>query len=397
MKELELLGIPNARKERRGVGGFVIAFVVIGVVGLLFFGFWPNFRQKELHFLTAPLRRGEFIATLGTTGTLRPWKSIDVLAEVGGRIRAVYAEVNQKVRAGEVLAELDPSGLEGQLRIARANLAVARAMAKASRVALVEAQRRLKRSEALYGRALSPQVELEQAQAAVSQAQAELEVAQARLLVAEAEVHRLEEERKRLVIRSPIDGIVLVRRVEGDQLVTANPMAPLFVIAQGLERLRLEVSIDEADIGQVREGMEARFSVDAYPDQEFSAKIWRIHLSSQLVANVVTYLAELEVENSQGLLRPGMTAKVSIFTARKSDELLVPSPALRFVPPLEAKLGPPRRLSPSEPTLWILEKGKPRPISVQVIGNDGKIAAVQGPGLKEGMKVITGTASERER
>jgi HlyD family secretion protein len=157
--------------------------------------------------------------------------------------------------------------------------------------------------------------------------------------------------------------------------------------------------VDEADVGRVREEMEATFRVDAYPDREFRATIRRLHFAARTVANVVTYPADLRVDNAEGLLRPGMTATATIVSDRRADQMLVPNAALRFVPPPEQRFGPPRRQSATEPTIWVLRDGRAHPLEVQTHGTDGRNTAVSGEGVAEGLLVITGLArgSAQER
>lgn len=393
-RRLELLGIPAPSPWRRRLARLGIGLVAAATLSGL--GWYLRGRRPEgPRFATAPIVRGELVATVSATGTLRPRRTVEVGPEISGRVRAVHVEVNEPVRAGQLLAEIDTTQIEAQVASARANYASASAAVRVARVALEDLRNASGRTERLHARELASDAELDQARAAVARAEAEVAAAVARSQVARAELDRIASDLARARVVSPIDGVVLVRRVEPGQSVAATLSAPVFfVIAQDLAELELEVVIDEADVGLVREGMSASFRVDAHPDREFRATIRRIHLSSRTVANVVSYPAELLVDNAEGLLRPGMTATATIVCERRPDQLLVPNAALRFVPPVDLRFGGPRRPAPAQPTVWTVRDGEPRPLVVETHGTDGRNTAITGEGISEGLLVITGLARD---
>ncbi|GAB4214726.1 MAG: efflux RND transporter periplasmic adaptor subunit [Sandaracinaceae bacterium] len=393
-ERLDKLGIPAPQPWRKWVLRIGLVVVAVGAIG----GGLLYYRGRGAtgpRFETTPIARGELVATVSATGTLRPRNTVEVGPEISGRVAAVHVEENQRVTAGQVLAEIDTTQIEAQVATARANLASSVASVRLARVALEDARNVLRRTEQLHARQLASDAELDQARAAVARAEAEVAAGGARTGVARAELDRVSSDLGRARVVSPIDGVVLVRNVDPGQSVAATLSSPVFFqIAEDLSELELTVDIDEADVGRVREEMEATFRVDAYADREFRATIRRLHLAARTVANVVTYPADLRVDNADGLLRPGMTATATIVCERRPDQILVPNAALRFVPPAEQRFGPPRRQSATEPTIWVLRDGRAHPITVHTLGTDGRNTAISGDGVAEGLPVITGLARE---
>lgn len=399
-ERLDKLGIPAPRPWRKWAFRFGLLAVLVG--GCVGFGAYVRSNAPSgPQFATTPITRGELVATVSATGTLGPRNLVEVGPEISGRVRSVAVDANDRVTAGQVLAEIETTQIDAQVQTARANLASASAGIRVARAALDDLRRTATRTEQLHGRQLASDAELDQARGAIERAEAEVAAASARAAVARAELDRISSDLDRARVVSPIDGIVLARNVEPGQPVAATLSVPVwFVLAEDLSALELEVTIDEADIGRVREGMEATFRVDAHQDREFRATIRRIHFASRTVLNVVTYPAELTVDNSEGLLRPGMTATATIVSERTSEQLLVPNAALRFVPPIEQRFGGPRRVTPTGPTIWILrpgEAGAPaqaEPLAIETHGTDGRNTAVTGEGVTEGLEVITGLARD---
>ncbi|MBX7190516.1 MAG: efflux RND transporter periplasmic adaptor subunit [Sandaracinaceae bacterium] len=393
-ERLDKLGIPAVSPWRKWAWRIGLAVTIVG--GLVAAGIYMRSRAPSgPRFATTAITRGELVATVTATGTLRPRNTVEVGPEISGRVRDVNVDANDHVTAGQVLAEIDTTQIDAQVQTARANLASSSAGIRVARAALDDLRTTLRRTEQLHERQLASDAELDQARGAVARAEAEVSAAGARAGVARAELDRISNDLGRARVVSPIDGIVLARNVEPGQSVAATLSSPVFfLIAEDLRELELEVTIDEADIGSVREGMEATFRVDAHQDREFRAIIRRIHFASRTVLNVVTYPAELSVDNAEGLLRPGMTATATIVTERRADQVLVPNAALRFVPPIEQRFGGPRRVTPTGPTVWVLRNGQAEPLAVETRGTDGRNTSVTGEGVSEGVEVITGLARE---
>ncbi len=395
-ERLAALGIPAVSPVRKWVGrGLVALLVVLAVVGVAAYvrGRGDTGPQYDL----AAVSRQELVATVEATGTLRPRHTVDVGPEISGRVRDVMVEVNEQVHVGTVLAEIDTTQIDAQIAEVRAQLQQAQANARLAQAQLAASRVTLGRIEQLHGRQLASDQDLDTARAAVTQGEAQVAAAHAATAIARAALDRAQTDLGRARIVSPIEGIVLTRNVQPGQPVAATLSAPVFFqIAEDLAQLELHVDVDEADVGSVHETQEATFVVDAHPDQEFHARISRLHFASHTVSTVVSYEAELEVDNAAGLLRPGMTATATIVTDRRPADLVVPNTALRFVPPVEMRMGGPQRQQdmPTGPVVWVLRGTPPvpTPVSVETRGTDGRNTAIRGEGIEEGTEVITGLA-----
>jgi HlyD family secretion protein len=387
---LERLGIPSHSRARTWTTRLAIGLAIAAVIGGAAYA-WTHRTVPTPTYERARIERGEIVATVTATGTLRALNTVDVGAEVSGRVARVLVDFNSPVRRGDVLLELDPDQLRASVLEAEANVSAARAALRIARTSAAEARTVVNRTEALHARELASDVEREQSQAARERADAEVASATARLAVAQAAVTRAEGALQRAVVRSPIDGIVLSRTVEEGQTVAAQFQTPvLFQLAEDLTRMELHVDIDEADVGRVREQQRATFTVDAYPERSFDARITSVRFAPRTVEGVVTYEAVLEVDNGDRLLRPGMTATASIVTDRRAGVLLVPNAALRFVPPATGgPLSRPRSADRQQgPAFWTLESGAPTPHPVRVIATDGTRSEIAGEGVTEGREVL---------
>jgi HlyD family secretion protein len=274
---------------------------------------------EESAYRTAPVDRGDITMTVTATGSLSAVTTVQVGSQVSGIIRALYADFNTAVRAGQVLAELDPTPFQAQVEQRRADVVQAEVQLRNAEIAF-------RRQERLLAAGLTSQAEYDAAEAAADGAQALVGQAQAALTQSETNLSYT-------VIRSPIDGVVVSRQYDVGQTVAASFQAPtLFTIAQDLTRMQAEADVDQADIGRIHTGQVARFTVDAYPEDEFRGTITQVRLNATTNVNVVTYPVIIEVANPDGRLRPQMTADVSIEVATVRDVLRVPNAALRFRP-----------------------------------------------------------------
>lgn len=422
MSELSQIIELSKTSSRRGR-----LFIAAGVVALLVAAFfvWRALGSGNIDrttYVTEPVRRGDLEMTITATGNLEPTNEVTVGSELSGTVTQVLVETNDRVTKDQVLAQLDTSKLERQTESSRAAAAAAEAKVGQARATLVESDAGLLRlqklKEASDGK-LPSQADMDAAIASVERAKADLASAEAEVRQAQANVGTNESDLKKSVIRSPVDGIVLTRNIEPGQTVAATMTAPeLFVVAEKLENMKLEVAVAEADIGQLKPGQRATFTVDAWPSRSFEATVKKVEFGSTVTDNVVTYKTELEVGNNDLSLRPGMTATAEIAVAQAEDVLLVPNAALRFDPTATAAgpatapkrsfvqslvPGPPRRMSGGKPTtedsppvpkagqrarVWTLKDGKPSPIEVETCLSDGNATAISGEGLSEGMAVI---------
>jgi HlyD family secretion protein len=280
--------------------------------------------DKEVQWRTGRVERGDLQVSVTATGTLQALVTVQVGTQVSGPIASIHADFNTEVKKGEVIARLDTTLLHAALEDARSNLA---------RVAAQERQaaEELKRTQALFDRALISRAELDQALASA-------QVAKANLSSARSQVERARINLRYAIITSPIDGIVLSRAVDVGQTVAASFNTPtLFTIAGDLRQMEVKAAVDEADIGRVKEGQKATFTVDAYPEAEFEGTVQQVRLEPKVEQNVVTYDVVIRVPNPDKKLMPGMTANLTIAVTRKEDVLVVPSAALRFRPPRDRK------------------------------------------------------------
>ena len=391
---LQALGIPATSPARKWVvRGVVVLVIVACVVGVT--AYVRGRQGTGTQYDTVRIARQELVATVEATGTLSPRHTVDVGPEISGRVRDVNVDVNEMVHVGTVLADIDTTQIEAQIAEARAQLQQAQANARLAAAQLAASRTTLGRIEQLQGRQLASDQDLDTARATVAQGEAQVAAANASSAIARAALDRAQTDLRRAHILSPIEGVILTRNVEPGMPVAATFSAPVwFTIAEDLSQLELHVDVDEADVGSVHEQQQATFVVDAHPDTTFEATITRLHFASHTVSTVVSYEAELEVDNHEGLLRPGMTATATIVTDRHPADLIVPNAALRFVPPVEMRFGGPQRPQerPEGPVVWVLRNGSPTPLSVETHGTDGRNTAIAGEGIAEGVEVITGIA-----
>lgn len=403
------------RRLRLPWRAFAIVVIVLGAAAALH-AWWRQGAATPLHHETALVERGTLVVKVSATGRLQPTTQVDVGSEISGTIEAVLVGDNDRVRKGQVLARLDTSRLndqalrsEGAVKAAQAALQLSRATTREARGNLERAQEAWRLSE---GR-LPSRAELAATEAALEKAQAGELSAEAALAQAEATLRSDRTNLAKAAIRSPIDGVVLLRKVEPGQTVAASLQAPvLFTLAQDLAQMELQVNVDEADVGQVHEGQGATFSVDAYPDRRYPATIKRVRYGSETTNGVVTYQAVLGVANADLSLRPGMTGSASITTLERPDALLVPNAALRYTPPagsgassgrgvtglLLPRLAGGRKTAGaqittgSEQTVWVPDAAATagaRAVRVKVGVSDGRRTEIAAGALKPGEAVIT--------
>jgi HlyD family secretion protein len=285
----------------------------------------------------AKVERGPLTATVSATGTLNPVTSVSVGTQVSGQIKELFVDFNSTVKKGQLIARIDPETFEYRLRQAQADVDAARSAVYRAQVNLANAKRDLARTRELVERNFVSPADLDRAQAQFDLAQAELRTAQATLAQREAQLASAQVDLARTQIRAPVDGVVIKRSVDVGQTVAASLQAPeLFVIAKDLRDMQVETSIDEADVGRIRVGQRATFTVDAFPGRTFSGEVKQVRKAAQTVQNVVTYTVLVSASNESGELMPGMTANVRIVTDTRDSVLKVPNAALRYRPPGES-------------------------------------------------------------
>jgi len=311
----------------------IVTSIVLATAAATAGAYYHNRDRAGVTVDTAPVTRGAIVQTVNATGTLEAVQTVAVGTQVSGIVQELYADYNSIVRKGQLLARLDPSTIETQLAQAQAGLDKARADVERLEVNVEDARATLARSEALAAKRLIPEADLETARVAVRSAEVQVRSAGAQVKQVEASVTQNEVSLRHTNIYSPIDGIVVSRNVDVGQTVAASLSAPtLFSIAADLAEMQVKASVDEADVGLLRQGQAVEFRVDAYPQEAFSGTVSQVRLQAVTTQNVVTYTTVIDVPNPSLKLLPGMTASVTIEIARRDEAMRVPNAALRFRP-----------------------------------------------------------------
>lgn len=396
--------------RRRALWGALVLVLLVAGGGYA----WQQSQQRKTvpSYVTEPVTRGNLTLTVTANGTLQPTRSVNIGSELSGTVRQVHVDVNDRVKKGQVLVELDTAKLRDQVMRSRAALASAQAQLAQASATLKENSASLARLEEvakLSDGKVPSKTELDSARAALDRAQAAEISARANIDSARALLATDETNLSKASIRSPIDGMVLTRTVEPGNAVAASLQAvTLLTIAEDLREMRLQVNVDEADVGRVKVGQSASFTVSAFPNRKFPAAITRVAYGSTITDNVVTYITQLDVKNADLSLRPGMTATSTITALERKDVLLVPNTALRFSPqnnaasaqsnggimasvlPRMPRSGARKSASGGQPKqVWVLREGVPVAIDITPGISDGRQTEIVAGELTEGMNVIT--------
>jgi HlyD family secretion protein len=403
--------------QRRRLRYTILLVAVLAAAGGLGWYLWSgSARQASVVYKTEPVRRGDLTVTVTATGDLQPVNQVDVGTEVSGTIETVEVDNNDRVSAGQVLARLDTDRLEAQLRQSSAALEAARARLLEAQASVLETRNEARRIRELRKKNMVSDTDVDAAEAQLKRAQAAEANAKALIEEASAELSLNQTNLAKAVIRSPIDGLVLERKVEPGQTVAASLQTPvLFSLAENLTQMELHLAVDEADVGSIAEGQEAMFTVDAYPERSFPARITKVRYAPETIEGVVSYETLLSVDNADMALRPGMTATAQIMVESLEDVLLLPNSALRFTPPATSEQAgsrglvgtllphPPRRFtgkqreepqSGRQKRVWILRDDMPEQVVVAVGATDGRWTELREGELKEGTPVIVDTVNK---
>ncbi len=413
------LGLGLASGRGRHLKRWLIVVLLIAVAVVLVALRKGRGSSDQTQFETQEVQRGNLVVIVTATGTLQPTNEVTVGSEISGIVKGVEADYNDQVKVGQVLARIDTSKLEAQETQSKAALEAAEAKVLQASATLTETDSKfaqLKRVRELSDGKVPSQAEFDAAQAAFERAKADEASATAAVLQSQASLEVIQTDIGKAAIRSPIDGVVLTRSVEPGQTVAAAFQPPvLFTLAEDLTQMELHVDVDEADVGQVKEGQEATFEVAAYPDRTFKARITETRFGSKTVEGVVTYETVLKVDNSDLALRPGMTATADITVQKVDNAVLVPNAALRFAPPVAEARGPsrgllgamlPRPPRTSEPQereavkgkqqhVWILKDGQPVEAPVTVGTTDGNMTELIGGDVTPGTPLLVDVATPR--
>jgi HlyD family secretion protein len=311
----------------------IIGFLAIGLTigGYVFFN---GERKAPVRYRNAAVERGPVISLVTATGTINPVVSVQVGTQVSGMIKSLHADFNSVVKAGDIVAVIDPEPFKARRDQAASNLDMSRANVARAKTDLAQRKREWGRISSLVAQQFVSQNDVDIAATNVQAAEAQVNVAEAQVKQGEAALNAAELELKYTVIRSPVNGIVVARNVEVGQTIAASFATPnLFLIALDLTKMQVDTNVSESDIGGITEGKEATFTVDAYPGYQFAGTIRQVRLAPINIQNVVTYNVVVSVDNGDLRLKPGMTANVSIIVAQRDDVLKAPNAALRFTPP----------------------------------------------------------------
>jgi len=427
-------------KKKIIVGAIVLIVAAIVLWATVFNSSNSNFfgYKKEA------VDKGNIEALVDTTGTLNPVTTVDVGSQVSGKIKNLYTDFNSVVKKGQLIAEIDPELFVTRVDQNKANYQSSLASLEKSKVTLENSKNKYERALDLFKKNLISFEEKETAETTYYSAKADLQSSEARLAQAKSQLDSSRVDLEYTIIKSPIDGVVINRNINVGQTVAASFQAPvLFQIANDLSKMQVECSVDEADIGKVKEGQKVTFTVDAFPDDNFQGIVSQVRYSPEVVSNVVTYTTIVEVDNPEIKLMPGMTATVSIVVGEAKNALRVPNSALRFTPQLsqeemkqifenmrkereaerstsanakdQVSTGRTRQASntggrqfgegmdqrssrmSSMPRVWIEdEKGKLKMVFIKTGVTDNVLTEIVGGDIKEGQLIITGVLSGKQ-
>ncbi|MBR0205036.1 MAG: efflux RND transporter periplasmic adaptor subunit [Synergistaceae bacterium] len=311
--------------------------IILAIIAAAGWGAYYYFFHEEpvqYGFTTSQITRGDIISTVTATGELNALNVVEVGTQVSGTIQEIYVDFNSQVKAGQLIALIDPSVLQLTLNESQASLAVYQASVTSAQASLRNAERELARNRELYNRKLIAKSTVDTSETDVAVKRAALQEARSRVTQGKAALERARTNLNYTRITSPVNGVVIDRKVDAGQTVAASMQTPtLFKIAKDLTQMQIETKVDEADIGAVKEGQNVTFRVDAFPDETFTGKIVQVRIAPSTTDNVVTYTVIIHISNPELKLKPGMTANVSIETAKAKDVLRIPVAALRFTPP----------------------------------------------------------------
>src|SRR5205809_7756668 len=369
--------------------------VIAGLVVLLFLRRCVG--SGGAAYQTAPIIRGPITQAVTATGTLNPVVNVQVGSQVSGNIAKLFADFNSQVKAGQVVAQIDPMLFQAAVTQAEGDVASAQAALELAKVNAT-------RTEQLFKQKISSQQDLDQAMANLHKSEANVKIKQGALDKAKADLDHC-------TITSPIDGVVISRSVDVGQTVAASLQAPvIFQIANDLTKMQIDSNVAEADVGVVQVGQDVDFTVDAFPTQTFHGKVVQVRNAPITVQNVVTYDTVIGVSNPDLKLKPGMTANVSIIAARKDNVLQIKNAALRFRPAeaAAAEMGSRspssgaghgvggRERTSSERTVYVLSGSQPKPVQIKTGISDGVVTEVV-EGLKEGDTVVTAAMATKSQ
>jgi len=397
---------------------FIFSFIIFLLAfGIYYYYYTNNANNKKLiSYETQKIKKGDLLVSVIATGNLEPTNSVDVGIEVSGTIKEIYVDFNDEVKVGQVLAKLDTTKLQSQVDSSKASLTIAKANLKESMVTVNSKKSTYNRTLKMYKQTngkYPSKNELEDSKFSYESSLASYESSQAKVLQAQFNLKTDEENLQKAVVKSSINGIVLNRAVEVGQTVAASMSTPtLFTLAKDLSKMDLVVSIDEADVADIKKDLNVTFSVDAYPTETFKGKIKQVRYNPVEVNGVITYETVVSVDNERLLLRPGMTETANIITKESKDKLLIPNLALRFKPEISTQKKSSMSLVGKRPLrkgnkskdiskkdfriVWVLENNQPKRVRVKILNSDGKFTSIESKDLNLDDEIITSQRSGDE-
>ena len=405
-----------SNKSSKKIYIWVVIFLLISGFGAYYYFFIKaDNKNQTVEYITTKVKKGDLSVVVSATGNLNPTNSVDIGIEVSGTIKEIYVDFNDEVEVGQVLAKLDTRKLQIEVDSSKAALSISMANLKESEVTLKNKKVSYDRTQKMYNSSNGkyPSInELDNSKYTYEAALASYEAAKAKVNQSEFSLNTALQNLDKAVVKSSIKGIVLNREVEVGQTLAASMNAPkLFTLAKDLSQMDLIVSIDEADVSDIKKGLDVTFTVDAYPNDNFKGKIKQVRLNPVDVNGVVTYETVVLVDNEKLLLRPGMTANAKIITKESKDKLIIPNSALRFKPKEQVEqktntmslVQPPRRTQNGNTTkelgkkefsaIWIMENNTPKRVMVKVLDTDGKSTTIESNDLKVDDEVISSQKS----
>ena len=358
------------------------AIVIIGA-GVLLFN-----NSNKVQYQTKDLERCTITQVVEASGTINPVNIISVGSTVSGLMKAIYVDYNSEVKKGQLLAQIDPATFQAQVDQQRAQINNAQANLARLNAEMVYSQKTYQRYKNLYSKNFIAKSELDKAESEYYAKLASIGAQKASISQAQASYKTSMTNLGYTKIIAPVDGTIIKRAVDVGQPVAASFQAPqLFTIAQDLKKMQIEVNVSEADIGKVKEGQKAEYTLDGYPDATFHGVVTQVRLNSTTTSNVVTYTVIVSVDNEDLKLKPGMTANVSIITSQNRDVLCVPSVALKYTPETTGQKY-------KEQGVWVLEKNEPVRIPIKEGASDDSNVQIITNKLQVGDKIIVGSTGK---
>ncbi len=374
--------------KKKGLIILGIIFIIIAVFALI------NMNANKEQYKTRALKKRTIVQSVFASGTVNPVITVSIGSQVSGTIKELYVDFNSEVKKGQLLAQIDPALFEARVNESRASLNNAQANYERVKSVMENDLKTYNRYKALYERKFVAKSELDLAESTYKADVASLNAAKAQIAQAKATLDNNLTNLRYTRIISPVDGIVVSRSVDVGQTVAASFQTPtLFSVAQDLTKMQIDTSVVEADIGRVKVGQNVEYTIDGYPDETFTGKVSQVRISPTTVQNVVTYNVVIIIDNKDLKLIPGMTANVSIITNKKENVLCTDNRALKFSPQT-TKEGAKKKYQ--EYGVWILEKNKPKRVTVQIGASDENYTEITSDELKEGDRVIISSTSKEK-